>query len=81
MSCTMDYVSKGYVIHFQTRGLTDVEVTNIWQKLSPVRIKEYIDETGHCLVSLGAFAVYIRKGKGNNIIVECGRKLKQDDEL
>lgn len=24
---------------FQTRGLTDVEATVIWQKLSPIRIK------------------------------------------
>lgn len=72
-ACIFDYVTKGYVIHFQTRGLTDVEATNIWQLLSPIRIKESIEETGHCLLVTKNFAVNIRKGKGKNIIVECGR--------
>ena len=74
-SCIFDYVTNGYVIHFQTRGLTDVETTNIWQKLSPIRIKESIEETGHCLLVFKGFAVNIKKGKGKNIIVECGRNI------
>lgn len=72
-ACIFDYVAKGYVIYFQTRGLTDVEATNIWQNLSPIRINESIEETGHCLLVTKNFAVNIRKGKGKNIIVECGR--------
>ena len=44
--CIFDYVAKGYIIHFQTRGLTDVETTNIWQKLSPIRIKENKEKQG-----------------------------------
>lgn len=73
--CIFDYVANGYVIYFQTRGLTDVETTDIWQKLSPIRIKESIEETGHCLLVYKGFAVNIKKGKGKNIIVECGRNI------
>lgn len=75
--CIFDYVAKGYIIHFQTRGLTDVEATVIWQKLSPIRIKENIEETGHCLLIFNGFAVNIKKGKGKNIIVECGRNIDE----
>ena len=75
--CIFDYMAKGYAIHFQTRGLTDVEATVIWQKLSPIRIKECIEETGHCLLIFNGFAVHIKKGKGKNIIVECGRNIDE----
>ena len=74
-SCIFDYVANGYVIHFQTRGLTDVETTNIWQKLSPIRIKEYIEETGHCMLVFKGFAVNIKNGNGKTIIVEGGRDI------
>lgn len=73
--CIFDYMAKGYVIYFQTRDLTDVEATVIWQKLSPIRIKESIEETGHCLLIFNGFAVNIKKGKGKNIIIECGRNI------
>lgn len=73
--CIFDYMTKGYVIYFQTRDLTDVEATVIWQKLSPIRIKESIEETGHCLLIFNSFAVNIKKGKGKNIIIECGRNI------
>lgn len=75
--CIFDYVAKGYVIYFQNRGLTDVEATVIWQKLSPIRIKESIEKTGHCLLIFNGFAVNIKKGKGKNIIVECGRNIDE----
>ena len=71
-SCIFDYVAKGYVIHFQTRGLTDVETTNIWQKLSPIRIKESIEETGHCLLVFKSFAVNIKKVKVKTLLLNVG---------
>lgn len=69
-----DYMTEGYVIYFQNRDLTDVEATVIWQKLSPIRIKEYIEETGAHLLIFDDFIVNIKKDKGKNIIVECWRK-------
>lgn len=79
MSCTFDYLNNGYVIHFQTRGLTDDEADELWRNLNPSRCKRDIEETGQCLLALDGYALFIRKGKGNNIIVECGREV--EDEL
>ena len=71
-SCIFDYVANGYVIHFQTRGLTDVETTNIWQKLSPIRIKEYIEETVKAYDAL--VMETIKKDLGGIVMLEQIRK-------
>ena len=75
MGCIIGYKKTGYTISFQTRGLTDEESSNVWQRLSPKKIKEYTEETGHNLLVWGdGLVAEIRRNSKGNITVWCGKE-------
>lgn len=39
MPCRIKPMQTGYAISFQTRGLSEEEVYDIWQRLSPKNLK------------------------------------------
>lgn len=79
MPCLIEPQTKGYTISFQTRGLTDEEVSKVWLRLNPKKLKEYTKETGHCLtVWEDGLVAELRCGRGDNISVWCGKELQDD---
>ena len=81
MPCRIKPMQTGYTISFQTRGLSEEEVSDIWQRLSPKKLKEYTEETGHnlCVWCDGLVAEVRRNDKGN-ITVWCGKEIENDKE-
>ena len=78
MSCTFLPRMSGYTITFQTRGLTDEESSNIWQRLSPIDLRSLIADTGHNLcVWRDGLCIWVEQGRGDNIIVKCGKEQEQ----
>lgn len=78
MSCRFLPRMSGYTITFQTRGLTDEESSNIWQRLSPIDLKSLIADTGHNLCVWGdGLCIWVEQGRGDNIIVKCGKEQEQ----
>lgn len=79
MPCRIKPMQTGYTISFQTRGLTDEESSNIWQRLSPKKIKEHTEETGHSLcVWRDGLVAWVEKRKGKNIVIHCGKEIENE---
>ncbi len=60
------YLNEGIKISFETRGVDDETADFLWNQLSPSKIKEYTEETGHNLI------VYDKKGKEVCVYIEYG---------
>lgn len=77
MPCRIKPIQTGYTISFQTRGLSEEEVSDIWQRLSPKKLKEYTEMTGHnILVWRDGLVAEVRCGRGDNITVWCGKEIE-----
>ena len=54
---TIGNLLNGVKISFETRGVDDETADFLWNQLSPSKIKQFTEETGHNLV------VYDKKGE------------------
>ena len=57
---------NGVKISFETRGVDDETADFLWNQLSPSKIKQFTEETGHNLV------VYDKKGEQVAVLIEYG---------
>ena len=63
---TIGRLIDGIKIIFETRGVDDETADFLWNQLSPSKIKQFTEETGHNLV------VYDKDGKEVSVLIEYG---------
>ena len=63
---TIGNLVNGVKISFETRGVDDETADFLWNQLSPSKIKQFTEETGHNLV------VYDKKGEQVAVFIEYG---------
>ena len=74
-----ELVKKGHTIRFNTRGVSLGEATLIWGRLNPMDIHSLVADTGQNLCVWGdGLSVFIQRGRGDNISIDCGKEIKND---
>lgn len=63
---TIGNLVNGVKISFETRGVDDETADFLWNQLSPSKIKQFTEETGHNLI------VYDKKGEEVAVLIEYG---------